>query len=245
MANPAGTAIVAAPLPQTIQGMLSGRDAFHVRDAPRDTVLTRENDVADHSILLIEGWVALSKTLVSGDVQITDLMLPGDFALVGTRMVPVAATTIEALSDVRYVMIGPDQANGPGAASEALRQVLAACILTTQSRTAELLLRLGRGTAANRIAYALLEIYIRLQSVGLTVGTAFDFPITQQKFGEFTGLTNVHVCRTLRRFEAGGLIRHPDHRMIELSDLPALCDLADIDLDLLREEILIRWPIPA
>ncbi|WP_162497341.1 Crp/Fnr family transcriptional regulator [Roseovarius dicentrarchi] len=238
-------AIVSRHLPGTLQSMLAGDGAFKPRRAPRGTIMVRENDRADHSILLLNGWISLSKTLPSGDVQIIDLMLPGDFALVGTQMVPVAAATMEALSDVEYILIGPEQANGPSAASATLRHVLAACILTTQSRTSELLLRLGRGTAANRIAYALLEVFIRLQAVGLVKGTRFEFPITQQKFGEFTGMTNVHVCRTLRRFETEGLIGHPDHQSIELLNLPALCALADIDLTLLRQEILMRWPVPA
>lgn len=245
MPNRSAPAIVSQHLPERLRALLVGEGAFRTRDAARGTVLIRENDKADHSILLLDGWISLSKTLPSGDVQIIDLMLPGDFALVGTRMVPVAATTMEALSDIKYVVIGPEEANGPGAASATLRHVLAACLLTTQSRTSEMLLRLGRGTAANRIAYALLEVFIRLQSVGLTTGTSFEFPITQQKFGEFTGMTNVHVCRTLRRFETEGLIRHPDHLTIELLDLPALCDLADIDLSLFRQEILIRWPLSA
>ncbi len=245
MAHRLVAAALSKHLPDPLHSMLADDGAFRPRHAARGTVLVRENDMADHSILLLEGWVALSKTLPSGDVQIIDLMLPGDFALIGTQIVPVAATTVEALSDIRYVHISPEQANGPSAASATLRHVLAACILTTQSRTSELLLRLGRGTAANRIAYGLLEVYTRLQAVGLTNGSTFGFPITQQKFGEFTGLTNVHVCRTLRRFETEGLICHPDQHSIELLDLPALCALADIDLEVLRNEILIKWPLPA
>ncbi|WP_324754219.1 Crp/Fnr family transcriptional regulator [Roseovarius sp. Pro17] len=237
--------IVPNGLQNTLKSILVGNDTFRTRYAKRDEILVHESDAADYSILLLDGWIALSKTFQSGDVQIIDMMLPGDFALVGTQMVAVAATTMEALSDVEYIRIGPNDANGPCAASARLRQVLAASILTTQSRTSELLLRLGRGSAASRIAYALLEIYTRLQAVGRTEGAAFEFPISQQKFGEFTGMTNVHVCRTMRRFEVGGLIRHFDRHSIELIDLPALCALADIDLDRFKEEILIRWPLPA
>ncbi len=237
--------IVPNTLQNVLQSTLVGNDTFQTRHAKRDTILVHESDAADYSFLLLNGWVALSKTLQSGDVQIIDMMLPGDFALVGTQMVPVAATTIEALSDVEYIQIGPNEANGPSAASAKLRHILAASILATQSRTSEMLLRLGRGSAASRIAYALLEIYTRLQAVGRTQGAVFEFPVTQQKFGEFTGLTNVHVCRTMRRFEVSGLIRYRENHSIELIDLPALCALADIDLDLFKDEILIKWPLPA
>ena len=237
--------IVPSRLRHFLQSIFVEKRAFPVRHAKRNTILVHEGDPADYSLFLLDGWLALSKTLQSGDVQIIDLMLPGDFALVGTQIVPVAATTLEALSDIEYILISPDQANGPGADAVQLRHVLAAAILTTQSRTSELLLRLGRGSAAQRIAYALLEIYTRLQAVGRTQDSTFQFPITQQEFGEFTGLTNVHVCRTMRRFEASGLLRHHDDHFIELINLGALCEIADIDLDLFKEEILIHWPVPA
>lgn len=143
--------VVPTGLHKAVRGILEGNGAFQIRKAKRGTILVHENDPADYSLLLVKGWVALSKTLPSGDVQITDLMLPGDFALVGTRVVPVAANTIQALSDIEFAQIAPDEANGPDVASARLRHILAASILTTQSRTSELLLRLGRGNAANRM----------------------------------------------------------------------------------------------
>lgn len=215
-----------------------------VSKANQGQILTHESGFADHALLLIQGWVALSKMLRSGETQIIDVMLPGDYALIGARIAPVAACTVEALSDIEYINIRPEMANGPDIASADLREVLAASILTTQSRTSEMLLRLGRGNAASRIAYALIEFHTRLQAVGRTNGNIFDFPITQQKLGEFTGMTNVHVCRTLRRFERAGIIAHPDTRSIELRDIAALCALAEIDLDLFRNSILIHRAVP-
>lgn len=207
--------------------------------AARGTILTHEGDAADHALLLVDGWLALSKTLATGDRQIIDVMLPGDFAMVGTRLVAVAACSVEALSDIEYAVIRPAQANGPGDSRARLREAMAASILVTQARTSELLLRLGRSSAASRIAYALLELHMRLEALGRTRGATFDFPMTQEKLGEFTGLTNVHVCRTLRRFERAGLIAHPDAHSIALTDMTALCDIADIDLEMLRTQILL------
>ncbi|WP_099826950.1 Crp/Fnr family transcriptional regulator [Oceaniglobus indicus] len=226
------------------RSLLLGCPGMRVQRDPRGTILSHEGDFADHSMLLLEGWIGLSKSLPHGDTQIIDIMLPEDFALIGTQIVPVAACTVEALDDVEYILIHPATANGPSPALARLREIMAAAILTTQSRTSELLLRLGHGNAANRLAYALLELFVRLEYVGRTAGTTFDFPITQQKLGEFTGLTNVHVCRTLRRFERAGVIAYPDRRSIRLSDTGALADLAGVDMAILRDEILMRAPCP-
>lgn len=219
---------------------LSQIPALKARHAPKNATIVQEGDIAESSIFLLEGWVAHSKLLRGGDVQIIDLMLPGDFALIGARAAPVAACSLEALSDVSYIMIPTNQINGSDPASTELREILAGALVTTQSRTAEILLRMGTSSAASRVAYALLELYVRLEAEGMTDGETFEFPMTQQKLGEFTGLTGVHVCRTLRRFVRNGLIAYPDSVHLTLSDIDALADIAEIEMDVFRDEILMN-----
>ena len=153
---------------------------------------------------------------------------------------PVAACSVEALSDVRFINIRPAQANGTEPGMSGLRELMADEIVRTQARTAELLLRLGKGNAANRLAYALLKFYARLEALGLTSETRFAFPMTQHKLGGFPGLSNVHVCRTMRRFEREKIISHPNKTDIILHDLNALCETAGIDLATLQHEILVH-----
>ncbi len=212
-----------------------------VRTLRRGTTIVHQDDPATHSMLLLDGWVALSKMLADGEFQIIDIMLPGDFALIGAKHAPVAACSVEALSDVRFVEIGATAANGGAERMDELREFLAAEIVVTQARTSELLLRLGKGAAATRVAYALLEFYVRLDAIGLVRdGACFDFPLTQQQLGDFVGLSSVHVCRTLRRFERAGIVSHPAKAVLRLDDIDALCGIAEVDLDELRNTILVR-----
>ncbi|TNF21439.1 MAG: Crp/Fnr family transcriptional regulator [Rhodobacteraceae bacterium] len=226
--------------PSLIECFLRVQPKAQIDSARKGRTLIQEDDFADHSMLLLEGWIAFSKMLPEGETQIIDVMLPGDFALIGAANAPVAACSVEALSDARFINIRPAHANGPRPDMARLRELMAAEIVRTQSRTSELLLRMGRGNAANRLAYALLEFYVRLEAIGLTRGGRFTFPMTQQKLGEFTGLSNVHVCRTLRRFEREGLIAWPTPTEIDLRDLDALCERSGIDLTVFRNEILAR-----
>lgn len=211
-----------------------------VETANKGKTIVREEDFADHSMLLLEGWIGFSKMLPGGETQIIDVMLPGDFALIGAAGAPVSACSVEALSDARYITIRPSHANGPSPEMARLREMMAAEIVRTQARTSEILLRMGKGAAANRVAYALLEFYVRLDVVGLVEDARFLFPMTQHKFGEFTGLSNVHVCRTMRRFERDGVISYPAHGEIVLNDLDRLCEIAGIDLEIFKREILLR-----
>lgn len=226
--------------PSLIETFLRVQPKAQIDTARKGKTLIQEDDFADHSMLLLEGWIAFSKMLPHGETQIIDVMLPGDFALIGAANAPVASCSVEALSDIRYINIRPKHANGPQPDMARLRELMAAEIVRTQSRTSELLLRMGRGNAANRVAYALLEFYVRLEAIGLTRNGCFTFPMTQHKLGEFTGLSNVHVCRTMRRFERGGIIAYPSASEIVLRDMATLCDLSGIDLESFRNEILAR-----
>lgn len=225
-----------------VDAYLALRSNPTIQKAAKGHILVHEAAHADHSMLLLEGWVALSKTLPDGGAQIYDVMLPGDFALVGAKIAPIAAFSVEALTDIRFIVIPPEQVNGPDEEQATVRSMFAAMIVLTQARTSELLLRMGRSSATCRVAYALLELYVRLERIGQAQGGRFHLPLTQHQIGEFAGLSNVHVCRTMRRFERDGLITYEGDHDISLNELDALSEIAEIDLALLREEILLRRP---
>lgn len=232
---------VATRYPTLVDAFMRVQPRAIIDTARKGKILIQEDGFADHSMILLEGWVAFSKMLPDGETQIIDVMLPGNFALIGAINAPVSACSVEALSDVRFINVRRTHANGPEPEMAKLRELMGAEIVTTQARTAELLLRLGKGSAASRVAYALLEFYIRLGAIGLTKNTGFAFPLTQNKVGEFIGLSNVQVCRTMRRFERNGIILRPNKSDIVLNDLNALCEIAGIDLETFRRKILIQW----
>jgi len=213
-------------------------DLREQRAKPGDTIVY-EGDVASFFLLVVKGWVSLTKSLEDGETQIIDVLMDGDFALIaanGATMLPYSA---EALDHVRYFVFTEEMINGPQPEAAALRSHLAANIAVTQSRTAELLLRLGHGTAEQRVCYALLELFLRLEAVGKTQEANFSIPMTQKQLGQFTGLSNVHICRTLRRFARNGLIRTKGRTQVEIIDLQAICRMADVDLEALRSEIIL------
>jgi DNA-binding MarR family transcriptional regulator len=58
--------------------------------------------------------------------------------------------------------------------------------------------------------------------------------MTQEQIADATGLTSVHVNRTIRAFEAEGLIRRPHPRAIHRSDWRALAEVGDFDSNYLH-----------
>ena len=208
------------------------------KQAKRSGIIAHEGDDAGFFLLVIEGWIGLSKALYDGQTQYIDLLLPGDTALVAADGAATAPYSAEALCDIRYITFTESMVNGPEPKAAVLRRYLASNVAIRQARMSELLLRMGQGSAEMRISYALLELFLRLEAVGETDGRKFHVPMNQKQLGQFTGLTNVHVCRTLRRFARNGIVTSSDHTVIEIVDIAALCALADIDLDRLRAEIV-------
>ena len=67
------------------------------------------------------------------------------------------------------------------------------------------------------------ELFHRLRSVGLTEGDGCDFPLTQNDLGDATGLTSVHINRTLQELRRQGLVVL-ERKRLRLPDLQALID---------------------
>jgi CRP-like cAMP-binding protein len=68
------------------------------------------------------------------------------------------------------------------------------------------LVNLGQSEAYSRIAHLLCETVSRLEAVGLAVDHRCILPVTQTELGDATGLTKVHVNRTLKQIRNAGLI---------------------------------------
>ncbi|MEI4235423.1 Crp/Fnr family transcriptional regulator [Roseovarius sp. D22-M7] len=111
-----------------------------------------------------------------------------------------------------------------------------------RARRSEHMLRLGKASAETRIAYVLLELFLRVSEGETSEKRAFHVPLGQQQLGDFSGLSSVHVCRTLRRLGRQGVITTADHMDICVHDLSTLADLAGVNLETLRSTI---FPAPA
>jgi CRP-like cAMP-binding protein len=64
----------------------------------------------------------------------------------------------------------------------------------------------SRRNAHQRVAHLLCELHARLQIIGLVENDRVDLPLTQNELADATGLTAVHVNRTLQRLRGDDLI---------------------------------------
>ncbi|WP_238291148.1 Crp/Fnr family transcriptional regulator, partial [Methylobacterium longum] len=98
--------------------------------------------------------------------------------------------------------------------------------LVDEATLREWLVNVGRRSAEERIAHLMCELLLRLRAVGRTAGDGYALPITQEDLADTTGLTSVHVNRTLGSLKQRGLIALSG-RQLRILDLAGLETLAE------------------
>lgn len=180
-------------------------------DQPRRTLsagqeMIHEGQANASAFILSDGWAFSYKILPSGDRQIVDFHVPGDFLGLRSILFRTSDHSVEAITPLEASeVLEPDMIE---AFSQAPR--LATAILWAASRdeamVVEHLVNLGRRSANVRMAHFLLELAERLHLVGLGDRTGFDCPLTQYHLADALGLTAVHVNRVLRHLREDGLL---------------------------------------
>jgi CRP-like cAMP-binding protein len=86
---------------------------------------------------------------------------------------------------------------------------------------------LGRRTAEQRIGYLMLETFDRLRQRGmLNGGSTCPFPLQRRDLADATGLSRVHVARTLERLRERHLAEIQDGTLV-IFDRRTLTDLSE------------------
>ncbi|WP_372674862.1 Crp/Fnr family transcriptional regulator [Aquicoccus sp.] len=205
----------------------------------KGAILKSEGDESHARLYVVEGWLAASKLLEDGEQQIIEFILPGETYDPTATDGKTSFLQIEALCDAVIVSIDKTAWARLLQEDPDLRKAEREREIAAQARQSERMLRLGQASAETRIAYVLIEFCIRVSGRGTQCYGEFHVPINQRQLGEFTGLSSVHVCRTLRRLNRAGIIRTGDHMDILIEDLSALAELAQVDLAALRNGIAV------
>lgn len=187
--------------------------------AKRD--LIREGDPPQAVFLITAGWACRYKTLADGRRQIVGLLLPGDLCDVNNHVLRAMDHAIGALTPIQYVEVSHERIAALAGAHPRVGQALWWQVLVGMAVQREWTLNNGQRSALERIGHLFCELYYRLEGVGMTQGTSYPFPLTQNDLAEATGLTPVHVNRTLQEMRAAGLIVLKD-RTLDIPSLDAL-----------------------
>jgi len=159
-----------------------------------------------HPRFVLSGWAARFRDLADGRRQIIGFVLPGEGMGICERPGPIASTPVVALTPMEYVDARRiTELAFEGEANDLKTALLIAAALD-EAWLIDNVVRLGRQTAIEGMAHLFLELRDRLNVVGLVDGDTFLLPLTQEQLADATGLSAVHVNRTLQSLRADGLI---------------------------------------
>lgn len=168
--------------------------------------LIREGDLPDGAILITEGIACRYKHRANGARQITAYLLPGDTCDLDFAPLREMDDAIATVSACRVVRIPAAALNELTANHPTIAQALRMTALVDKATLREWLLNIGSRSALERIAHLFCELFVRLQTVGLTVDGGYVLPMTQGDLADTAGLSSVHVNRSLQALRRLGVI---------------------------------------
>ena len=214
---------ISAEEEQAVRGLVS-----QVVEVPADRTVIRRGEELNQSMLLLSGWLARTKDLPSGQRQMAELHVAGDFADLHSFTLKRLDHDVIALTPCRIAMVPHERLK---AITERFPHLTRMFWLMTNIDAAiqrEWTVSVGSRPALARMAHLFCELNVRLAVGGLAENDRYDFPLTQVELGECLGLTSVHVNRTLQELRGRGLLSL-ENRRLAIHDLDELKRVADFD----------------
>jgi CRP-like cAMP-binding protein len=197
-------------------------------DLRTDADIVREGDRPSQCCLLVEGFLCRYKNLSDGKRQIMAFYVSGDIPDLLSLHIEVMDHSLATITPSKVAFI-PHGALGrlidqnPRIGHAFWRDTLIDAALFR-----EWIVNLGSRDAYSRIGHLICEVFLKLKAVGLTKDNSFDFPITQAEIGDATGLSTVHVNRSIQELRGEGRIKLEKGRCTIL-DLGRLEEAAKFD----------------
>ena len=183
--------------------------------------LVVEGDPVDSVRVVLSGWLFRHKTLEDGRRQIVNFILPGETCDAYAYLLPAIDHSITTATPVAYAEIKRSRFEKLMASDRTLAEAFLCETALNNAIQREWAINLGRRAALEKVAHLFCEIYERLRPVGLIDGNSCGFPVNQMDLADATGLSVVHLNRTIQELRAAGLITLRD-RMLTIPDLDAL-----------------------
>lgn len=190
------------PLQRALDDLLQGK----LRIIAKRGDLLREGDWIEHLYIVVDGWGCRYKSTSDGVRQIIGFLIPGDicnpehihdvrssYAVGAITQLTVAACRLDAVESVI-------QREGR------IARLIWSDVAKMSDRERIWLLNIGQRDAMISVSHLLCELIERLDCVGMLHDGACLFPITQHDIAAATGLSDVHINRTLGELRRRGFI---------------------------------------
>jgi CRP-like cAMP-binding protein len=206
--------------------------------------LVRERDRATQTCVMLSGYSVRSKLVGDGSRQIVAIHMKGDTVDLHNSLLGIADHSVQTLVSSKVGMIPRDEIVRIAEKRPQVGRAMWLETLADASLTREWVANIGRRDARSRLAHLFCEFAVRMKVAGLADENQFELPMTQEQLADATGLTSVHVNRTIRVMESEGLIRRLGRRAVAYDDWRKLAEVGDFDTNYLHlntSEPALAW----
>jgi CRP-like cAMP-binding protein len=178
-----------------------------LRALKADQDIVRDQDRPSQCCLLLDGFACRYKTLGNGKRQILSFHIPGDIPDLQSIHLEVMDHCLGTMTASKVAFIPHDVVRAFVRAQPRIGDVFWRETLIDAAVFREWVTNVGRRDAYGRIAHIFCELFVRVRAVGLNKGESYEMPITQTELADASGLSTVHVNRTMQELRRDGLIR--------------------------------------
>lgn len=172
----------------------------------RRQLIVREGDTVNRCCLLLSGFASCFKLAGKGNAQMLSIHLRGDLIDLDNSIVGIADCSIETLTEAEVAFIPRQALTDIAASYPAIGRSFLKEAVIDGAIIREWLLNVGQRNARERISHLLCELAVRQGTAGISNGQKYAWPMTQEQVGQATGITPVHVNRTVQSLRAEVLI---------------------------------------
>jgi CRP-like cAMP-binding protein len=184
---------------------LAGLDA-KVRPIKAGRHIVFQGDVIGHVLTLAEGMAVVYRLFEDGRRQVLRFAFPGDILAFPGWTSAMVEYTVEALTAASVCCIPLESLAAAFSRSPTVALSLTARLARELDASWALLAALGRQSARERLAMLLLTLHRKAHASEPALSRSSRLPLNLVLLADATGLTPVHVCRTLKSMRLDGLL---------------------------------------
>lgn len=205
----------------------------------KQKVVVREGDDISHCWVVLSGYCVRFKYVGSGGRQIVSIHMKGDLVDLHNALLGVADHGVQTLTACKMAKLPIEAIQQLSDKDPAIKDALWFDTLVDASIHREWVANVGRRDAPTRIAHLLCEFALKMDAIGLDP-MHYELPMTQDQLADATGLTAVHVNRTLQALEKDGLIERATPKSVIIGDWKKLAAAGDFQSDYLHLDSVKR-----
>ncbi len=206
---------------------------LRIRHFPANRDIVRQGDKPNECCLILDGFVCRYKLVAHGRRQILSLHFAGDLPDLQSLQLTQMDHSLGALSAARVAFIPHEAMRAIIRQFPSVGDLLLRHALIDASIFREWIANVGRRTAYERIAHLLCEVQVRMKALQIADGDRFELPLTQTALGDATGLSTVHVNRTLQELRRDDVIQ-TEGKFYSVRNWERLQEIADFDISYLH-----------